>query len=32
VLPVIFFGAVLTGWRLTDTARRAEETEVLQPV
>jgi uncharacterized membrane protein YbhN (UPF0104 family) len=32
VLPVIFFGAVLTGWRLTETARRAEETEALQPV
>ncbi|HEX4562722.1 MAG TPA: lysylphosphatidylglycerol synthase transmembrane domain-containing protein, partial [Gemmatimonadales bacterium] len=32
VLPVIFFGALLTGWRLTETARRAEETEALQPV
>jgi uncharacterized membrane protein YbhN (UPF0104 family) len=32
VLPVIFFGAVLTGWRLTETARRAEETEALQTV
>lgn len=32
VLPVIFFGALLTGWRLTETARDAEETEALQPV
>ncbi len=32
VLPVIFLGALLTGWRLTETARDAEETEALQPV